>query len=201
MNRTIIYAFACLLINLGSFPLLGQHDIPGNVIPPAPEAAKIAEYGLIPTNLYTGAVSYSVPLYNLNFDGMNLPISLSYGSRGLKPSEEAGNVGLGWSMNATGIISRVIMGADDLVNTPNRTNYGLKGWVYNDFEVPELDYTYINDVERMNAQLTPAQHQTLGINKYDTEPDIFTFNLFGYSGMFVLAKKDAIHGIKVIKLE
>ena len=201
MKSKILYALACLMLSFGNYSLFAQHDIPGNVIPPAPEAAKIAEYGLIPTNLYTGAVSYSLPLYNLKFDGMNLPISLSYGSRGLKPSEEAGNVGLGWSLNVTGIISRVIMGADDLVNTPNQTNYGLKGWVYNDFEVPELDYSHINDVQKMNAQLTPAQHQTLGFNKYDTEPDIFNFNLFGYSGRFVLAKKDPVDGIKVIKLE
>lgn len=191
-----------LLLSVFLNVCIAQNDIPGNVIPPAPEAAKIAENGLIPTNLYTGAVSYSVPLYNLSFEGMNLPISLSYGSRGLKPSEEAGDVGLGWSLNTTGIVSRVIMGSDDLVNTPNQTNYGLKGWVYNDFEVPELDYSYIDDVLKMNAQLTPAQHQTLGFNKYDTEPDIFTYNLFGYSGRFILSKKDPVNGdIEIIKIE
>ena len=96
MKSKILYALACLMLSFGNYSLFAQHDIPGNVIPPAPEAAKIAEYGLIPTNLYPGAVSYSLPLYNLKFDGMNLPISLSYGSRGLKPSEEAGNVCLGW---------------------------------------------------------------------------------------------------------
>lgn len=78
------------------------------------------DYGQRPS-MYTGTANISIPLYSIPFDGWHpfdgwqLPLALSYNATGVRTNEEASEVGLGWALSATGVISRTVAAGDDLL--------------------------------------------------------------------------------------
>ncbi|MBC7448413.1 MAG: RHS repeat protein [Hymenobacteraceae bacterium] len=62
---------------------------------------------------YTGSVNVSVPLYTLQVGEVALPIGLRYAAQGFKPDEQAGWLGMGWSLEAGGVISRTVQDLPD----------------------------------------------------------------------------------------
>jgi hypothetical protein len=82
-------------------------------VPAAPEAEAFKEYVDVPVNEYTGVANINIPLYTLSEKGMSVPVSLSYHPGGIRVSEEATWVGLDWSLNAGGVITREIRDKDD----------------------------------------------------------------------------------------
>lgn len=159
-------------------------DVP-QVIPATPNATRITEYYAQRPNMYTGTANVSIPLYTIDFDGWKLPISISYNATGIRTNEEAGEIGLGWALNATGVISRVVNGGDDLFPGPNQGNGG-KGYVY---DAP------------INSNINPSgtYYSHLAQHTPDTQPDIFNYNFFGYSGSFALTQK-TLGSIRATKL-
>ncbi len=67
--------------------------------PKSPEAAAFLKYGEYPVNLSTGVPNISIPIYTLNAGDFQLPITLDYHASGIKVSQEATWVGLGWNLN------------------------------------------------------------------------------------------------------
>src|SRR5690625_1686695 len=65
-----------------------------------PEFAAFTEAGNIEVNTATGVPVISIPLYTLELDGVQVPISLSYDASGIKVTQMETSVGLGWSLNA-----------------------------------------------------------------------------------------------------
>lgn len=148
---------------------------PPSIVPPSPEAASLGKYGDIPVSTYTGVPNISIPIYEIRARELTVPISLSYHSSGLRASEEASWVGLGWALNAGGVITRSVMGKDDLSSI---------GFPY---QSPTAD---CNSSETTLAKDCPSPSATLLYNACmglaDTEPDMFYFNFMGKSGKFVL---------------
>ena len=70
-------------------------------ITPQVESFQIAKSGNLTPSLYTGAMTYSLPLYTYSDPDFNLPISLEYNYDGYKVARSAGTVGLGWVLNRT----------------------------------------------------------------------------------------------------
>ncbi|MTI38458.1 choice-of-anchor D domain-containing protein [Fulvivirga lutimaris] len=163
------------------------------IIPPTPNTAKITEFQSQKPNLYTGTASVNIPLHTINFDGWNLPLSLNYSGTGVRVTEEASEVGLGWSLYATGFITRHIRGKDDLF-----TGYAGKsqGYVFDDEEV-SFDMGFDPWVEDFPNPESYYMHLT---GAPDTEPDIFSYNVFGYSGDFLLSKVTPEGIIGIVKL-
>lgn len=90
-------------------------DLP-TVIPPSPTAASLGKYGDIDVGKYTGIPNISIPLYNLSLGNLNVPIDLNYSSSGLKVEEKSSWIGLGWSLNAGGVITRSVHNKADEQN-------------------------------------------------------------------------------------
>jgi hypothetical protein len=86
-------------------------------IPPTPTAASLGVYGQIPISEYDGVPNINIPLHTLTVDGFSLPVSLSYHSAGFRNADEASWVGLGWSLNLGGVITRAVRDKDDF--SPN----------------------------------------------------------------------------------
>ncbi len=163
------------------------------IIPPAPNAAKIAQFIEMPTSLYTGSQTLSVPLHTIEFDGVSIPISINYHSGGIRANEDASMVGLGWALNTAGSISRTVKGFNDL-----RSN----GYVYDAVSIAPGPITgIVNGVYTIHDQ--PYYDHLTGSADVDTEPDVFTYNFLGSTGMFVLSKKseESDNVIKAIKIE
>jgi hypothetical protein len=136
---------------------------PARVIPPNPEAAKIATYGKYDISYYTGKPEISIPLFNITTSDLSLPINLVYESTGLKPDDLASWVGTGWILNGIGCITRVVVGMPDDYSGGYLTqqNIPYTGNI-------SMDYYY-------NA---------VHLHTIDTEPDRYYFNFNGHSGEF-----------------
>lgn len=150
---------------------------------PSPIAASLGKYGDIPVSLYTGTPNINIPLYEVKGRILSLPISLSYHASGVKVEEIPGWVGLGWSLDAGGVITRTVRGVPDdqsggYHSTGNQL-YQSGNWSNNP------PSTYLADLRSELA---------------DSEPDIFYFNFAGRSGMFIYGTNDTIRTIPYQKL-
>lgn len=85
-----------------------NHDVPRS-----PESASFEKYGKIPVGEYTGTANVNVPLYTITKKDINVPINLSYHGSGIRVSQEATWVGLGWDLVPGGRISLEIKGGYD----------------------------------------------------------------------------------------
>lgn len=165
--KNVFFCFFLSLI-ISPFTLIGQqadYDPTKNILPPSPTAAALGKYGDIPVSLNTGTPNITIPIHTLEGKGINVPISLSYHASGVKVDEVSSWVGLGWSLNAGGVVTRTIRGLAD------EDAKGFKN-IGNQVPAPALslsDFEYI--------------YQT-GNGYWDSQPDLFTYNIGGYSGKF-----------------
>jgi hypothetical protein len=175
-----------------------QNNYVPKLIPPSPNAASLGKYGDIPVSFYTGVPNISIPIYNINERGLGHQISVSYHASGIKVSEEAGRVGLGWALNAGGAISRTIVGEDDFESSKY---FGLNSTI--NAELPRGDdYTptqLIQISSNYYANFTGAVGQTVDLQNPirnnvspEFEPDMYNFNIGGVSGKFVITRERQI---------
>ncbi|MFK7926263.1 MAG: hypothetical protein AB8H47_30220, partial [Bacteroidia bacterium] len=158
----------CLLILLWAGFSRGQDNVVKDVVHPAPNAASLGKYGDIPVSYHTGIPSIQVPIFTVQEGSLSLPISLSYHAAGIRVEETASWVGLGWALNAGGVITRTVRNAPDEDGKLQQksgywANYGYD-FVQGTSEVQNLNYAAAGLI--------------------DTEPDLFSFNVNGYSGKF-----------------
>ncbi len=83
------------------------------VVKASPEATAFHQISQMPVNYYTGKSQVSIPLLSLASRKMALSLSLNYDPSGIKVEQEATQVGLGWSLSAGGMITKVVKGRDD----------------------------------------------------------------------------------------
>jgi hypothetical protein len=170
--------------NLVPPPPLGdsppQAPFVANVIPPSPEAAALAAYADVPVSLYTGIPEITIPLYALKERDLNVPITLNYHASAHKVEDQASRVGLGWSVNAGGMVTRSIRGLPD--EYPG-------GFLHQAVEMREILVPDHHD-HKLDAYDAGSKEQRFGW--YDlmargcrsAEPDIYYFNFGGYTGRF-----------------
>jgi YD repeat-containing protein len=178
MRMKKIIVLAILLLNAGVF--YSQSTSPADkidnlkqVIPPSPNSSSLGKYGEWPVSLYTGLPSVNIPLYTVQSGAVNLPISLSYHSAGNKVGEIASWVGLGWSLNAGGVISRSVRGWPD--EDP------LDGYF-----VKRQLYSNQNDMCSMplNTQQGKVHKVSVAKGSSDAEQDVYSFSALGQSFKF-----------------
>ncbi len=162
------------------------------IIPPSPNAASLGKYGEIPVSLYTGVPNISITLWNIKVDNFTLPVSLSYHASGVRVEQNASWVGLGWSLNAGGVITRSVRGRPD----------GLSATL-TPIPAPLIDPSSLHTTcEYWEACrfIYRARNREATI---DTEPDVFFFNFGGISGKFVFDRDGKPHTIPYqnIKIE
>ncbi|MBI5914737.1 MAG: hypothetical protein HY842_05125 [Bacteroidetes bacterium] len=141
-----------------------------NIMVPSPEVASLGRYIDVPVSYYTGVPNVSIPIHTLSEGPLSLPISLSYHAGGVQVSEVPSWVGLGWSLQAGGMVSRTVQDKMD--------EDGSFGWYYHGDEIPL----------ESNAC---AFYLHYGEGAFDSEPDIFSFSFPGGSGKFYFSN-DAI---------
>ena len=162
MKKHIIYILICFWVTkIGAQPKNAEL---GDIQVAAPEVAALGKYIDIPVSSFTGVAPVNIPIYQLQEGPLSVPVSLSYHGSGIRAAETASWVGLGWNLNASGVISRTILGIPD-----DNTNGFLKS---------THNYTKSNVLEQVVAGLI------------DGEPDLFSFSLPGkISGKFIINKK------------
>jgi hypothetical protein len=169
-----------------------------NFAQPAPNAATLGKYADYPIGYYTGTPSISIPIYDLQDGGAKMAISLSYHPSGIRVSEVASWVGLGWALNAGGMIIRTVKGApDEGTFKGTNTTYGPAGYFlnYGLSTLPSLPYPVGGQIpdNLQNQEMTSFTIPGVNGGFYDTEPDLFTFNFNGYTGKFVFDENRTTH--------
>jgi hypothetical protein len=78
-----------------------------NYHPVSPSAASFLKYTELPVSEYTGIPNISIPLYEIDEDGIKIPLDLTYHAGGIRVSDEASWVGLGWDLQVGSIVQEV----------------------------------------------------------------------------------------------
>jgi len=158
--------FAALLC-LCSLSAFAQDNFLKDYAPVAPTAASLGKYGEIPVGYHTGTPDISIPIHTLIEGAVSTSVSLSYHASGIRVQEAASWVGLGWALNAGGVITRTVQGAPDDGGNHNQE------WAW-----------YKNKGNPNSSTTCPATLINIARGYYDTEPDMFSFNVGGYTGKF-----------------
>lgn len=186
--------------------LSGQVDLK-KILPPNPNVAALMKADITPVTEYAGIPNVSIPLYTITEDNINIPIFLSYHTGGIQVGEESSSVGLGWALNAGGVISRTINGFADFGETnhskkyyqgtedipdPVLTTYGNDTYFNlsnNAFIRSDANCNYLVD-----GVLTYYYPSNEGADyDYDHMPDTYNYSFNGYSGSFVMKKDGTIY--------
>jgi YD repeat-containing protein len=139
-------------------------------LPKSPNAAALGKFGDYDVNFFNGLPEIAIPIVDISSGDLHLPITLSYHAGGVKPTDKASWVGLGWSISAGGQVTRSVQGKpDEMVDgyssQPLKSNPAVCG------PVGTGSYEYL---------------RKLVTKERDGEPDIFSYTFAGKSGKFLL---------------
>lgn len=167
---------------------LQPNDRLGACLPPSPQAAALGKFAQTPVSLYTGVPSISIPIAEVGVRGASLPISLTYHAGGVRVSETAGPVGLGWALQAGGTISCSVVGKNDQAYLNSQGG----GYQSPPLDRPlnpvfgSADYDYC-------MRATGTAYAGPGIlHTADTQPDLWYYAFAGRSGKFFHPANDAL---------
>lgn len=145
-------------------------------LPKTPNGASFATYGNTPVDLSTGIPQISIPIYTLEVDGVQVPISLSYHASGVLADELATAVGLKWTLNAGGGIYRTINGKPDEEGWLNSSSSFIPTSHYN---LPQNT----NQWQTLTGSMATAR---------DHNPDEFSYNFLNYSNSYFHAPESSL---------
>lgn len=205
--HSVIFVVTVLFSITASAQSPGSFDPSGNITPSA-ETFSVSKYGKLSPAMYTGAMSYILPVFTYEDPEFTVPISLAYHFDGYRPAEHSGVVGYGWALDCGGVITREVRGIPD--EGPVFQNGSILGWAqaraegitYSYSSVRSINYSMNSGPYGLNTILaktlsydplsdTPVFVTSAGV-KCDPSPDIFHFNFCGYSGDFVMLEDGTI---------
>lgn len=176
MKRKAKVLFLSMFASCALCSFAEENNIPriDMILPQTPQAAALARYGEYPVGHTSGVPQIDIPLYDVVLGSYHLPISISYHASGNKVNDVASYVGLGWSLNAGGVITRSIMGADDLRYNVDRSYYNPQKIAHQRDAEHRDGFQNYDEVSRV-ANAT--------FDYLDSEADKFTYNFNGHVGM------------------
>ena len=148
---------------------------------PDPQVWGMIKYSGQTPDLYTGTVRAEIPIYTYSDPDFEIPVSLTYASNGYMPNTQANFVGLGWSLNAGGCITRRVQGERDEIGNVSSIS-GYYDYVSGGYS-SEVGY----DADLSAVGNTICYQPSTMSSHYETEPDIFMFSFLGYSGKFMIS--------------
>ena len=189
------YSLTLLTISLMSIGIV-HAQIDQFPIPVAPNTTAFAKLIDFPASNSTGIIPVTIPLYEIKLKDFTLPISLNYTTKGIHTEEIASSVGLGWSLNAGGSITRAVRGVPDDYNKDKLSILDEafpevgRFWTGKAYSIISLndqsnDYSYIDDAIQ-NIVLLDGYGGYSNHGRNDTEADLFYMNLPTISGKFAI---------------
>lgn len=197
--RTVLLlaAAACL-------PWNRLHAQESNSLSPSPDSRTLVRDIQNPVDYHTGTVNVQAPLYTVQANGISIPITLSYNTSGIKVNDTPTSTGLGWRLSAGGKITRIVKKYPDEQSRRTAVTYikndSTRLYHYNS---AWLDYLFktdstLNEVYELGVfEYLPngEREGNIPFFDFDTEPDIFYFEIPGNSGIFVLDNDGGAHTI------
>jgi YD repeat-containing protein len=199
MKKYFIITAGCLYSNISHsqqsnyFQSLTQNVVP---VVQSPNAAGLGKYGEYPVNESNGVPNVQIPIYNVIAGNISFPISLSYHGSGIKVSEQASWVGLGFSLNAGGVITRKVQGlADDDVSD------GQDKGFFRNYQKVQANTGSIWEITDAYPEGLPYMDFKLAVDegRYDFMPDLFSYNFAGKAGTFTLLPEGEQNNMMLLK--
>lgn len=194
-----LYVLCFVAIAICSIQLSAQNTsfdkiVPGNELTATPDVMAFHKYNSLPVSLYTGKVDVNLPLYKIVSGNMSVPISLSYNTGGIKVDDIASNVGLGWNLNASGSIIKIIKDMDDQESKSGAISdydfdYGSETCSFYTKKGYFKDY-----IEDTTGSVISCQDYTEWAEE-DASPDVFMASGPGFSSKFILEKTTTNYNI------
>ena len=144
----------------------------GVLNPSSPEVWAMMKYGeSFSSNLNQGTLSLDIPFYTYSDEDFTLPISLSYHADGYRPNIQSGPEGLGWSLSASGAITREVRGIPDEEGWTSTDMYSFRhksaGYeITNPQQVTVHGWASLYDTTYVYA-LAPEASHTLGEDYFE----------------------------------
>lgn len=174
--RTMYLFLQLVVASTIPFTGIAQYQKIPQVSPIPPNAAAMFKVLERPLGSYTGTIPVSFPLGSISSGKLTANLSLDYNSTGgIRVEEQAGSVGLGFSLNdGGGRVVQMIRDKDDLDESIGR--------LYNPYARPS------------NVNFSDNTQMLLQTEGYlDLEADVFMYNINGKSGKFYLKENgDAV---------
>lgn len=205
------YTTIILYFFISDFLIFSQSDPSSKFLKPSVEAQSLQGINGASAELFTGKVNINIPLYTLKQYDIEVPISLTYQGGGIKVTDEGNQVGLGWTLNVGGVISRNVCGAPDELYDQT---YKVVG--FNNLEKPIYSHisgyddrrSFVDLIKRRIMDYNPTDQYRFSENyskigymsnvfgmqyddgHFDSAQDTYSFNIMGISGAFVIDKSN-----------
>lgn len=160
-----------LILLSGSSKTLAQLVPVYNVT--SPEVANIGTFGNIPVGYFTGTPDVTIPLCELKAGKYSLPVSARYYLSSVKPDGQYGCLGVGWTLEAGGFITRSVNFIYDEKKSKSGTEFGY--------------YHHHGKMAGINSTtFSNKVANSLANDAYDLCADEFAFSFCGYQGRFYM---------------
>lgn len=176
MKKKILFLVCMLFLFAKSF---GQPYLT-NVTFKSPEVAAFNRSIETPVSLYTGIPNISIPLYEIKIKGVTIPIVLNYQAGGIRVDQDATWVGLGWTLDYGGRISRKVRGAPDEEQFMIPKSWGGSVASYLSLPVPAGNSAILLRGDYIKSA-------KFGGNDY--MPDEFYYSAVGFSGKMMFSQE------------
>jgi len=167
MKKTVLIT----IVYLALFKIQAQEFSPMK----APDVIAFTNANYMPIDESTGRVNITVPIFTIDLDGMEIPISISYDTGGIKVNAPASNVGLNWILNGVGLINKEIQGYEDTrlktMFNDNATNGSIN-----------IQYGFLRHL--LSFSTFPSNYFTPEPFK-DTKPDLYYVMAPGLNTKFI----------------
>ncbi len=161
-----------ILVLLSNGMLSNAQDAPNvaNFSPLSPNTEQASKLASVPVNIFTGVPIINVPIYQYasQSNGLHWGVSLNYNAKGTQMLESASDLGLGWFLNATSVITRAVRGMPD--------------------DIPNYGYLYSTAITTDFR----SDGDKYYFDSLDSQQDAFQFNINGHSGSFFIGKDHQI---------
>ncbi len=163
--------FLMLLLLLSCINLHSQiGPVKNTIVPPSPSSTIYRQYTGYSPGYSTGSVSIPVPIYEIRVGEYSLPVTLQYGTNGIKVDDDPYPAGYGWMLQPGLRITCTIMGRSDVLYKK-------------DIRQGETNFMYFKkamyDSRRGESQIADTSCR-------DTQYDIFSVHLPGGDYSFIL---------------
>ncbi len=188
MRTKSLYFITCLtgllLAGLSDSVYAQMYEPPkdGTIMTPSPNASAFMRYGDTPVSLFTGQADITIPIYTIERCGITIPIEFKYNHSGIKYDDVSMELGLGWTLNAGGIITQSIRGIEDNGSAFTRQDSSIASVLKStdhDNSVFETLYETLLDIDKSNNHHTSSYY-----NQIDSECDIYSYSFLNRGGRF-----------------
>jgi hypothetical protein len=155
-----------------------------------PNVATLDKFEDIPVDMATGTPDISIPIHKLHYGKIDVPISLRYHTGSLRVAQHPGWVGMGWDLQAGGVITRQERElADEVWIDQAGSMPPMLGSTYFPEPVASPPVSGAQMINTGTSWNTPSTFTSFFESNAqgtisDVSADEFTFNFMGYSGKF-----------------